>query len=206
MPLGGEEEGESGHHPPGGVTSALVLSPAALRSRELPAPAPLSPARRLVTCLTLSLPSACCAAPSVCPSVCVYPPPPQSRPLCLCSHPHATLLLAPAPAPPCPLLPAGDRPCALPGKPFNCPIACPWGRPDPAGCARAWARGRKHARRREPTWVSPPPSVRFPPGARRPLQHRGHLHLLRCPQLLARLLRRHLQCLHLPCPCCLEQG
>lgn len=76
--LGGEEEGRSGHHPLGGVTSALVLSPAALRSRELPAPAPLSPARRLVTCLTLSLPSACCAAPSVCPSVCVPPPTPSA--------------------------------------------------------------------------------------------------------------------------------
>jgi len=49
--------------------SALVLYPAAPRSRELPAPAPLSAARRLVTCLTLSLPSACCAALSVCPSV-----------------------------------------------------------------------------------------------------------------------------------------
>lgn len=84
VPLGEEEEGRSGHRPPGGVTSALLLSPAALRSRELLAP--LSPARRLVTCLTLSLPSACCAAPSVCPSarlrVCVWPPP-QCHPPCL---------------------------------------------------------------------------------------------------------------------------
>uniref|UniRef100_A0A663DX34 Chloride voltage-gated channel 2 n=1 Tax=Aquila chrysaetos chrysaetos TaxID=223781 RepID=A0A663DX34_AQUCH len=46
----------------------------------------------------------------------------------------------------------------------------------------------------------------LPPGARRPLQHRGHLHLLRRPQLLARLLRRHLQRLHLPRPRRLEQG
>ncbi|XP_044887072.1 chloride channel protein 2 isoform X2 [Mauremys mutica] len=41
---------------------------------------------------------------------------------------------------------------------------------------------------------------------RRPLQHRGHVHLLRRPQLLAWLLRRHLQCLHLPRARRVEQG
>ncbi|KAI1235948.1 hypothetical protein IHE44_0002041 [Lamprotornis superbus] len=45
--LSREEEGRSGHHPPRCVTSALVLSPSALRSRELPTPVPLSPARVL---------------------------------------------------------------------------------------------------------------------------------------------------------------
>lgn len=73
--LAWEEEGRSGHHPPGGVTSALILFPVTLRSRELLAPALLSPSRRLVMCLTLSLPSACCAAPSAQPYICVQPTP-----------------------------------------------------------------------------------------------------------------------------------
>ncbi|XP_050820234.1 chloride channel protein 2 isoform X2 [Gopherus flavomarginatus] len=41
---------------------------------------------------------------------------------------------------------------------------------------------------------------------RRPLQHRGHVHLLCRPQLLAWLLRCHLQCLHLPRARRVEQG
>lgn len=125
--LSREEEGRSGHHPPRCVTSALVLSPAALRSRELPTPVPLSPARRLVMCLTLSLPFACCP-------ICVHLCAPHSIPVpSLMSLPTSLcypLACADSCLSQC-AVPSWDQPRALPGKPLNLPIVCPWGSQTP---------------------------------------------------------------------------
>lgn len=123
------------HHPPRGVTSSLLCPlPCRPTLQGASCSGPADPARRLVMCLTFSLPSACCAAPSVCTSICVCPPsqchPPQ---LCLC--PYATLLLALA------ALPAGDQPYALPGKPLNHPTACLWGWPDARGLCTSVGSG-----------------------------------------------------------------
>nr|XP_026647851.1 chloride channel protein 2 isoform X1 [Zonotrichia albicollis] len=107
--------------------------PCRLRSRELPAPAPLSPARRLVTCLTLSLPFACCP---VCLSVHLCAP--HSHPSCRCPHPCASLSLV--------LCPLCCALCALPGNPLNHPVVCPWGSQTPVGCARVWSPGGTRAR------------------------------------------------------------
>lgn len=151
MLLSREEEGRSGHHPPRCVMSALVLSPSALRSRELPTPVLLSPARRLVMCLTLSLPLACCPiclSVHLCAPHSAPVPPLMLLPTSLC-YPlaRADLCLAHCAVS---TVPSWDQPRALPGKPLNCPIVCPWGSQTPMGCARVWTQGGKHARYQGP--------------------------------------------------------
>lgn len=89
---GGGREGMNGHPPHQGVMSSLLCPlPCRPALQGAPRSSPADPARRLVMRLTLSLPSACCSASSVCTSICVCPPHPSAT-----CHSSACVLTLPS--------------------------------------------------------------------------------------------------------------